>query len=134
MRTAAALVILAAAIAGCSKGAGNGQNAANSAGLPVPGPRPEASANADPGFRARFRQINIGTCVAGAEASQAQGRGAPQGADIRGYCTCFIDGAIAGVPDDRLAGLQPGPRERGIAEQCARERGMGTDFSRSGGK
>jgi hypothetical protein len=134
MRTAAALFILAAAIAGCGQRAGNGQNAAGGAGLPVPGPRPEASASADQSVRQRYREINIGTCVASAEAASARGSGAPPGSDFRGYCACFVDGAMAEVPDDGLAALQPGPRERAIAEQCARARGLSTDFSRSGGQ
>jgi len=136
MRTAVALVLLTAAITGCGKGAGNGQNVAGGAGLPIPGPRPDASASAGQNFRQRYRTINIGTCVASAEASQARGGGAPPGSDIRGYCTCFIDGAMAGVSDDRLAALQPGPREQSVAEQCARDRGLAADFSRggSGGK
>lgn len=134
MRNAAALAILAFALAGCGKGAGNGQNAAGGTGLPVPGPRPEASARSDTSFRQRYREINISSCVASAEASQARGTGAPAGADIRGYCACFIDGAIAGVPDDRLTSMQAGPREQSIADQCARERGLGTDFTRGGGQ
>lgn len=132
MRTVIALAIIAAGLAGCNKGAANLQNAASTTGLPVPGPRPNASASSDSSFRARFREVNIGTCIAGAEANTARGRGAPPGSDIRGYCTCFIDGAIAGIPDERLARLQPGPREQAIAQQCASERGMSTDFSRAG--
>ena len=133
MRSAVALVLLAAAIAGCSKSGGNTQTNAGASGLPIPGPRPDASASSsDSNFRQRFREINIGTCVASAEAAQAQGRGAPPGSDIRGYCTCFIDGAIAGLPDNQLAALQPGRREQSVAEQCARDRGMATDFSSSG--
>jgi hypothetical protein len=134
MRTAAALAFLAVAIAGCGKGAGNGQNAAGTAGLPLPGARPEASASSDQAYRQRYREANIGTCTTSGEARMAQlGAPAPASA-VRNYCTCFIDGAIAGVPDDRLAGMQLGPREQAIADQCAREQGFSTDLSRSGGK
>jgi hypothetical protein len=136
MRRAVMLAILAASLAACGKGAGNGQNSAGG-GLPSPGerPAPGPGATADAaGFRQRYREINIGTCVSGAESRSAQGTGAPPGSDFRGYCTCFIDGAMAGIPDDQLASLGAGSREQAIAEQCARERGLSTDFSSSGGR
>ena len=134
MRIAVALASFAVALAGCGQGGGNSQNMAG--GLPTPGARPGStgSASADQDFRQRYRDLNISSCVLSAQRRSARGNGAPAGTDFRGFCTCAVDGTMAGLGTDQLVRMRPGPREQAIAEQCAREMGLRTDFRGSGGQ
>ena len=134
MRRAVILLIATVALAGCGQ-SGNRQNAMGGAGLPTPGQRPESRASAgpdaDPSFRQRYRDINISSCVSSAQARSARGDGAPPGTDFARYCTCTVDGAMDGLTTEQVMNLRPGPREQAIAQQCAQDMGLRTDFNRS---
>lgn len=133
MRTAAALVILAALV-GCSKGAGNGQNVAGNAGLPMPGPRPTPVTSVDAGggpnesgFRQSFLRANIQSCIESANATAASAGRTLPAADLSAFCTCGIGRAMAGLSDEQVRQLRPGPRELAIREQCAADHGLAID-------
>ena len=127
----AAAAILAAALAGCGQRQENAQNA----GLPVPGPRPadnvSAGLSSEQAFRQGFRSMGIETCISAARTRAAQSGGQPPGTDFRPACTCYIDRVMAGLSQQQLATLRPGPREQAIVEQCGREHGLIND---GGGK
>ena len=133
MRNAIALLLATMALAGCNQRPGNLQNAAAGSALATPGPRPESRASAgpdaDPNFRQRYRDINIASCVRSAQARSARGDGAPPGTDFARYCTCTVDGAMEGLTTEQMMNLRPGPREQAIAQQCAQEMGLRTNFS-----
>ena len=131
MRTLiAAAAILSAALAACGQRQENVQNT----GLPMPGPRPAdnlTNLSSEQAFRQGFRSMGIETCVSAARNRAAQGGGPPPGTDFRPACTCYIDRVMAGLSQQQLATLRPGPREQAIVEQCAREHGLAND---GGGK
>jgi hypothetical protein len=128
------LVAIAAILA--VAGGGQAQENAQNAGLPVPGPRPQpiekqsGPLSTEQAFRQGFRNNGIETCIASARNRAQQTGSQPPGTDFRPVCTCYIDRVMAGLSADQLAGLQPGPREQAIVEQCAREHGL----FRGGGK
>ena len=133
MRKFVSLTLLALALSGCGRGGGNA-NEANASGLPTPGPRPQTSATSDQSIRQSYREISIAGCVRAAEANTARGRGAPPGTDYRRYCTCAVDGMMAGLTTQQLMGYRPGPREQQIASQCAQNMGLTTNFGGSGSR
>ena len=75
--------------------------------------------------------MGIETCISTARNRAAQSGGQPPGTDFRPACTCYIDRVMAGLSQQQLASLRPGPREQAIVEQCAREHGLAND---GGGK
>ena len=127
----AAAAILAAALAGCGQRQENRQHA----GLPTPGPRPadniSAGLSSEQAFRQGFRSMGIETCINAARTRAAQSGDQPAGTDFRPACTCYIDRVMAGLSQQQLEILQPGPREQAIVEQCGREHGLIND---GGGK
>lgn len=133
MRNAVSLALLAIALSGCGRG-GNAANEANASGLPTPGPRPQANATSDASIRQSYRDVSIGGCVRAAQANSTRGSGAPQGTDFQRYCTCAIDGMMAGLTTQQLMGYRPGAREQQIATQCARDMGLTTNFGGGGGR
>ena len=133
MRIAVALALIAVTLAGCGQGGGNGQTAAGAAGLPTPGARP-SNASSDQAFRQTYRDVNITSCVRSAAARSSRGNGAPPGTDFRRYCTCAVDGSMAGLTTEQVTRMRPGPREQAIAQRCAAEMGLQTDFRSSGGQ
>jgi hypothetical protein len=132
MRNFVSLALLALALAGC--GRGGGQNQANASGLPTPGARPQTSAPTDQDLRQSYRELSITGCVRAAQANSARGSGAPPGTDFRRYCTCAVDGMMAGLTTQQLMGYRPGAREQRIATQCAQEMGLTTNFGGGGGR
>ena len=128
--TLAAAALFALALAACGQRSGGdlrNELGKRESGLPTPGERPgngSTDAGSDQAFRQSYRTINIATCVNGA---RTQGGAAVASVDFRPYCTCFIDRSMAGLSVDQLTSLQPGPREERIADQCAREHGLGDE-------
>lgn len=125
----AAAALFALVLAGCGQRSGSdlrNELGNRGSGLPTPGARPAGNGStdlaSDQAFRQSYRTINIGTCVSGA---RQQGGAAVAGVDFRPYCTCFIDRSMAGLSVEQLTRINPGPREEAIAEQCAREHGLG---------
>ncbi len=132
------LVALAALLAAGLGGCGQRQQDTRNGGLPMPGPRPAATAGADTGsdqaFRQSYRTINIESCVRAGRTRVAKSGGAVSENGLRLYCTCAVDRLMADRSVAELARLQPGPREAAIAEQCGREHSIAINTGGGGAR
>ncbi|HYD12437.1 MAG TPA: hypothetical protein VEC11_06290 [Allosphingosinicella sp.] len=131
MRTLLAAALLAITLSACGQRSGSdlrNELGGRQSGLPTPPARPSSDARADlssdQSFRRNYRTVKIQACVNASRTQSAGNPDIPSGTDFRPYCTCFVDRLMAGLSIDQLINFREGPREEGIAEQCAREHGF----------